>query len=87
MQGLRSDSALFAPPPPEKAGLRQPLLISTPRLVLGTPKERRACVAILSSFGPPGEGRGEVATSDFLLYAQHFGLPRMLGLRSDPALF
>ena len=39
MQGLQSNSAhLWAP---EKAGVRQPLLIFTPRLVLDTPENTR----------------------------------------------
>ena len=36
MQGLRSNSALFWAP--KKAVVRQLLLISSPRLVLGTPR-------------------------------------------------
>ena len=36
MQGLHSNSALFWAP--EKAGVRLPLVIFSPRLVLGTPK-------------------------------------------------
>ena len=34
MQGLRRNSAIFWAP--KKAGLRQPILIFSPRLVLGT---------------------------------------------------
>ena len=39
MQGLRSKSALFWAP--EKAGVRQPILIFSPRLALGTPRMHR----------------------------------------------
>ena len=39
MQGSRSNSAhIWAP---EKAGVRQPILILSPRLALGTPKNAR----------------------------------------------
>ena len=38
MQGLHSNSALFWAP--EKAGVRQPLLIFSPCLALGTPRRQ-----------------------------------------------
>ena len=75
--------ALFGPP--QKGGVRQPILILSSRLI-GDPRECRGSVAIPPSFGPL-EGRGEVANSDFL-HVLGFGDPsRMRGLRSNSALF
>ena len=70
VHGLHSNSALFWAP--ENAGVRQPLLISSLHLVLGTPKN----VVVASQFHPllgPREGMGEATTSDFLpaLGARH----------------
>ena len=39
MEALRSNSALFRAP--EKVGMRQPILIFSPRLVLGTHENAR----------------------------------------------
>ena len=81
MQGLYSNSALFWAP--EKAGLRQPLLIFSP--LLGTP-ENAGVMLQLRPFLGPQEGMGEVATSDFLP-ALGVGTPRMQGLHINSALF
>ena len=63
MQGLCSNSALFWAP--EKTPVRWPLLILSPRLALGTPKN----AGVTYRFRPllrPREGACEVATSDFV---------------------
>ena len=59
MQALRSNSALFWAPE------RQTLLIFSSRLPLGTPENLGAAYQFRPLLGHR-EGRGEVATSDFL---------------------
>ena len=54
MQGLHSNSALFWAP--EKAGVRQPLLIFFH--FVGDLRECRGYIAIPPSFGPTREGKG-----------------------------
>ena len=63
MHRVGSDSALFWAP--WKAGVRQPLLIFTPRLALETPKNAYVTQPFRRLPGPR-EGRGEAATSDFV---------------------
>ena len=72
MQGVCSNSALFWPP--EKAGLRQPLLSVSP--LFKTPEN----VGVMQQFPPllgPREGRGEAATCDCVPFV---GTPENAGV-------
>ena len=60
--GLHSNSALFWPP--EKERVREPLVILSPRLALGTRENAGVAYQLRRVLGPR-EGRGEVASSDF----------------------
>ena len=77
MEWSHSNSALFWAP--EKAGVRQPILILSP--CLGTPENVGVTQHLCPVFFGLREGRGEAANYDYLP-ALGVGAPGMHGLRS-----